>query len=653
MSWMEKLYQTYEHGIKSDSSKPWPISHFVKTAHIEVVIDVEGNFKNNRITLLSGEDASTLIPATEASAGRAGAKIAPHPLCDEIGYCASDFPDVIQARSGAYLNQLKEWCLSEYTHPKIVAIYKYLEKKNLWQDLIQEIEFPLTFTNRRGQKTKISAEKAFVRWKVEELGNPCSGTWEDSDLVDKWIEFDKFKNSKMRLCFITGENARLIENHSRFIRNSSDGAKLISSNDDGGYTYRGKFLNNTEACSIGFDVSQKAHNALRWLISLQGFRSGDKEPQIYVSWAVSGKPIPEPWKDTLSVFDSADAEFDLDEIDQNIESEQEQRVDHGIDLGQSFALKLRKYMSGYFAELNPTEQIIIMGIDSATPGRMGIIYYRELFSHEFLKRLEIWHRNFAWQQNYGWDSKAGKKIQFVGVPSPKDISEVAYGHRDDKGALQLDDKLQKATVARLLPCIIDALPIPRDLVELTFRRACNRIGMKKRNYNGRSFEDDWGKTLGIACALFKGYYLRHPTEPRTYQMELENRTTRDYLYGRLLAIADYLEHQALHLADESRDTNAAKLMQRFADHPYSTWRNIELSLNPYQTRLRSKKQKLLGHLEKTLDEVYCLFKEEEFMDDKKLSGEFLLGFHCQRQALWNKPEKPKKEDPENTDNEHN
>jgi len=646
MSWMEKLYQTYEQGIEIDTSKPWPISHFVKTAHIEVVIDGNGNIKKDRITLLSGEDSLTLIPATEASAGRAGAKIAPHPLCDEIGYCASDFPDVVQARSEAYLEQLKTWCLSEYAHPKIQAIYKYLEKQRLWHDLSQAIEFPVMFTNRRGQKIKITADKAFVRWKVEEAGNPCSGTWEDSDLIDKWIEFDKFKNSKIGFCFITGEEVRLIGNHSRFIRNSSDGAKLISSNDGSGYTYRGKFSDNTEACSTGFDVSQKAHNALRWLISRQGFRNGD---QVYVSWAVSGKPIPEPLTDTYSLLHDS-TEYDLDEVDESSEPEQDAGPDHSRDLGHYFALQLKNYMAGYAAKLSPTEQIIVMGIDSATPGRMGIIYYRELFRDNFLNRLETWHKDFAWHQNYGWDSKAGKKIQFVGVPSPKDISEVAYGHRDDKGELKLDIKLQKATVERLLPCIIDASPIPRDLVESIFRRACNRIGMKKRTYNGKLFEDDWEKTLGIACALFKGYYLRHLTEPKVYQMTLENRTTRDYLYGRLLAIADHLEHQALYLAIENRDTNAAKLMQRFADHPYSTWRNIELSLNSYQTRLRSKNPKLLGYLEKTLDEVYCLFNEEEFIDDKKLSGEFLLGFHCQRQALW---DKPKKADPENTDNEHN
>ncbi|MGZ5304275.1 MAG: type I-C CRISPR-associated protein Cas8c/Csd1, partial [Bacteroidia bacterium] len=640
MSWMEKLYQTYEQGIGLDTSKPWPISHFVKTAHIEVVIDGNGNIKKDGITLLSGEDSLTLIPATESSAGRAGAKIAPHPLCDELGYCASDMPDSIQARNDAYLNQLKEWCLSEYAHPKILAISTYLEKRSLWSDLNQAIEFPMTFSNRSGQKTKINAEKAFVRWKVEEPGNPCSGTWEDNDLIEKWIEFDKLKNSKSGLCFITGEKICLIENHSRFIRNASDGAKLISSNDGGGYTYRGKFLDNSEACSIGFDVSQKAHNALRWLISRQGFKSGDKEPQVFVSWAISGNAIPEPLRDTWALFDSDEYDLDeVDEVDEELELEQEPSQDYSHDLGQLFALKLKKYMAGYAAKLSPNEQIIIMGIDSATPGRMGIIYYRELFSHDFLNCIETWHSHFAWQQNYGWDSKAVKKIEFVGVPSPKDISAVAYGHRDEKGTLQLDDKLQKATVARLLPCIIDGLPIPRDLVESTFRRACNRIGMKKRSYNGRSFEDDWEKTLGIACALYKGYHQRHPnlTQRREYAMALEeNYHARDYLFGRLLAIAERIEDVALSVSGENRPTTAARLMQRFADRPFETWRTIELALQPYMQRLRVSRAGFLTNQLKELDTVQAMFKHDDFTSKAALSGEFLLGYHCQRQKLRTK-----------------
>ena len=69
----------------------------------------------------------------------------------------------------------------------------------------------------------------------------------------------------------------------------------------------------------------------------------------------------------------------------------------------------------------------------------------------------------------------------------------------------------------------------------------------------------------------------------------ENRTTRDYLYGRLLAIAENIEDRALYVARETRDTKAAKLMQRFASHPFSTWRNIEIALVPYKTRLRANR----------------------------------------------------------------
>ena len=63
MSWLLKLYETYPSAIQQEGEKPWPVSHFVKNAHIEVVLDEKGNFR--RTELLNGEEAPTLIPATE------------------------------------------------------------------------------------------------------------------------------------------------------------------------------------------------------------------------------------------------------------------------------------------------------------------------------------------------------------------------------------------------------------------------------------------------------------------------------------------------------------------------------------------------------------------------------------------------------------
>jgi CRISPR-associated protein Csd1 len=280
----------------------------------------------------------------------------------------------------------------------------------------------------------------------------------------------------------------------------------------------------------------------------------------------------------------------------------------GASAGQAFAIKLKTAIAGYRATLDPKDQVMVIGLDSATPGRMAITYYRELEGSEFLARIETWHLKFAWAQNFGKDRK------FIGAPSPRDIAEAAFGRR-------LDETLRATTVERLLPCIVDSVPFPIDLLKSTVRCASNRVGLERW---------EWEKCLGIACALFKGFYTE-----RSYLMALEQeRTSRDYLFGRLLAIAENIESYALYVAkEESRDTAAARLMQRFADRPASTWRTIELSLRPYMTRLRNLRPGVLYKKEQLLDEVTCAFKPGDFLRDTALSGEFLLGYHSQRQAL--------------------
>ena len=282
------------------------------------------------------------------------------------------------------------------------------------------------------------------------------------------------------------------------------------------------------------------------------------------------------------------------------------------DTAQAFAIQLRGAIAGYGSKLAPTADIVVLGLDSTNgmKGRMAITFYRELIGSEFLSRIEVWHNKMAWQQNFGKDKN------FIGAPAPRDIAEGAFG----KG---VDDKLRKATVERLLHCIVDGQQIPWNLVVAASRRASNRGAFKPAQ------RWEWEKCLGIACALFKGYHIE-----RGYQMALEqDRTTRDYLYGCLLAIAEDIESHALRLVNESRDTTAARLMQRFADHPFSTWKTIELALAPYQSRLRSQRGALNFKRAQLLDQTMAKFKADDYTNDSPLTGEFLLGYHCQRQDL--------------------
>ena len=122
-------------------------------------------------------------------------------------------------------------------------------------------------------------------------------------------------------------------------------------------------------------------------------------------------------------------------------------------------------------------------------------------------------------------------------------------------------------------------------------------------------------------------------------MELDTTCDRrDYVYGRLLALAEHLESRALYIAGENRDTTAAKLMQRFAEHPFSTWRSIELALVPSSTRLKTMRGAFFSQMQKELDAVMRKFKTiADYNSDAKLSGEFLLGYHLQRHELRKKP----------------
>lgn len=111
----------------------------------------------------------------------------------------------------------------------------------------------------------------------------------------------------------------------------------------------------------------------------------------------------------------------------------------------------------------------------------------------------------------------------------------------------------------------------------------------------------------------------------------ENRRTRDYLYGRLLAIAERIEEKALYKAKEERPTNATRYMQQFSMHPYRAWNQIHSALTPYIVRLGGA-----FYYKNLIAEVTCLFDPEDFTSDKPLTGEYLLGYYCQRQQLLEK-----------------
>ena len=647
MSWMQKLYRTYEsileQGVTDDTEPLTPVGHTIQNAHIVIMIDGQGNFQMARVM---PPKTAILLPATESSENRTSGE-APHPLADKIQYVAKDYADYggeKKAYFDGYLKQLKTWCESPFAHPKVQAVLNYVTKGQVVANLVETGIFQLDSDNKvlnkweaeggapsifsalPKTKGEIEFGSALVCWQVEIAGDVHSQTWTDKTIQQSWADYAASEKADKGFCLVQGEETVISTMHPAKLRHTGDKAKLISSNDTAGYTFRGRFATAEEAASVSADVSAKAHSALRWLISRQGIRNGD---QVTVAWAISGKPVPSPMKDISSEIDWDNLDISAvenpDEIAKQTSSENsEPSSDWSVNIGRAAAQIIKKKLHGYQAELKEHEQISLIMLDSATPGRMALTYYQEFLPTDYFANLDAWIDDFSWYQRYSIEVPNGKKTdkrtqwRFV-PPSPYSIAEAVYGK-------SLSDTLKKQLYARLLPVIAGgtSVPIPEDLVRQSFQAACNPNGCE--NW-------EWQRNIGVACALYKGWRARHHdlSQRRTYPMSLDTQNrSRDYLYGRLLAVAENTESYALYLAGEKRATTAERYMQRFAEHPFATWRNIELALKPYQERLRNNGKDTGSQ---AISEIMELFATDDFTCDDKLSGEFLLGYHCQKMEI--------------------
>ena len=659
MSWLSKLYKTYDQAIILNEDKTHPIEpvyHKSEKCHILITITEHGEFikattllieqqSKNKI-IIKGTD--NIIPVTPKSLTGKTSGPAPYGLAEKLHYLVHNYQEFDLLKKNyfnEYYNALTEWCASDYSHWKAEAIKIYLKNHTIIDDLanskliyIDNNNFKLKWDEKNDKPNvyKLSGFKTFgdlvITWEVYKPKYSNSSISNDITLIDSWVNYQRNINVDNGICHLLGKNAFCINTHPKSIIQTKEaaGSKLISAPSNTSYlTYQGRFTSQEQACQVSFEVSQKAHNVLRWLIKRNNALTSPQS--AIIAWAVNQPNIPQP----LESLDDPEALFsddwgNVDNLTLNTEpalTPIEPTLEHSKDLGQRFGHLFSEKLKGKFsgAPLAFTDSIVVMALDSATPGRMGVTYYRDFQPVEYLSNLEAWHRDCAWWQRASKEKQdAGKPKWYRCAPSNWAILEAVYGD-----IIKSNEALKKNLSERLLPSIIDKQSIPLDIMRRATYRATQRHSFKLDQ------QWQWEQNLGVACALYRGYATR--TLGRHYVMALEtNNTSRDYLYGRLLAVAENIEQFSLDKSGEKRLTNAGRLMQRFADRPFTTWKTIELSLLPYIQRLQNTHGGFITTRKQLLDQIHSLFNSDSFNSDKALSAEFLLGFHSQRLELMTK-----------------
>lgn len=577
---------------RDDGTKPLaPVSHILQNAQIEITLTDEGKFLS--AVPVSKGDESTIIPATEESAGRTS-RPEPHPLCDQLAYLAPSDDN----KHEAYLALLTAWAESPYSHPLVRAVLTYVRSGTILSDLERERIIVRNADGSLGSGKLAGTDytKCLVRWRmIPAPDEEKSESYRNPALFEKWASFynDLRVGQPHGICQISGEEDVLCQSHPKGTLSSAYGAKLISANDSANFTYRGRFATPEAAVSVGYTASQMAHSALRWLATNHGKQSGDR---IFLCWNPEGKETP---GNLLYAFDAGEDKRDF----------------------VSYREELRKTLDGYGNKLRPQDDVVIAALEAATTGRLSVTYYTEMKSADLLDRIEHWYDTCAWD---------GGKFN-VPTPSFREIILCAFGKPSGNG-LSLDKrdaKLAGKYFQKLLSCLTEGRSIPPDVVRALAARADT-----PQAYEAGPL----ARIRHTACALIRKYRNdQAKREEWKVTLNTENRD-RSYLFGRLLAVLEQAE-AATYGKEDRRETNALRRLTRYTQQPMHTARALYEKLNPYLNRLMRNKPGLYRQYRALFDQLFGLLDELEHTSlNEPLEDVYLLGYSSQRSALFTKQE---------------
>lgn len=578
MGLLQKAVQTYDsHRAYASENREGqvmmaPVGHIITRSDLEITLDTDGAFVD--AAAVDKAEPKIIIPATESSAGRTSAPCA-HPLCEQLGYLIP----ANETKYQLYVTQLTAWADSSYTHPKLHPIVRYVKGQTILSDLVR---CGLVKLDGQGMPDN---EKRLIRWRI--LGEEEESCWLDGSLFDAFTGYYlSTRTTAHTLCMVTGAQGAAAAQHPKGIVSLNGNAKLISANDASGFTYRGRFTEEAQALTVGYEASQKAHNALRWLVDSQGVRAAFGG-RTFLCWNPEGRHII-----------PAHLPF--------------MRVPKPIFKPSEYHDALQTVLNSKKAELKLTDGVVLAAFDAATTGRLALTYYNELQARDFLQRLHDWDAGCCWpHRNFG-----------IQTPSLKQIVDCSFGTQRS-GRLETDERVLRQQMQRLIACRVDRALIGADLVKALTSRAS-----RPQAYDPYVWED----ILFTACAVIRKYRMDRFKEE--WKMALEpDKKDRSYQFGRLLAVMEKVERDTYD--NDTREPNAIRMQSVFCQRPMYAAGSLEKQLErAYFPRLKPSSRIWYKNLMGQIMDIISAFPQEEW--NKPLEDSYLMGYYLQRSALYTK-----------------
>ncbi len=587
---------------------------------IKVVLNDKGevDFNSSGFVL---RNEYIIYPITENSLVRSS-NVEAHPLADEISYIVA--PESSK-KSGLYQQQLKAWLDAEndtLTKKFLSIVHHFVNKTNVLEAVVQIIaknndyqldreKMELTVNKIDGKSEKFSLEKTVLTFEILALDNGKDMSVSKSKhLHNCYIEYveKQAKNKQQQICNLTGKEMYCSNKH----RGVFGSAKIISASNHS-EVYIGRFDNTgNDIISIGQQTSQKIHNMLKYLLENDNSRKWLGESIYLLTW----------FSDDVANIDAVDIA-------------EPNEIDFGYDVDEAeyiVAGSLTKQMLDSVGGTNKFKEQInayILIIDKVSNGRVAINYFQTIPKSIFADNVNYWKNTLNW---YFYDKIT--KTYILKTPNNNFLLTYLYGtERNDKLEFSKNEGNFKANLSiKLLKSLVERKAIPLDF----YKKACQNIRTRNR------YKKNWNTVLAISCAIINKYYSDSGRERIGKEMLSIEKQSRDYLYGRILYLFEYIERQAMD--DNSRLTNAEKFWNSYLAYPQKTILNLEKKIHSYKVRLmRSEYAWKLKRAEKAMAECTSLLEQlgEVGSQDKPLNEEFIFGYYAQQSEIFTKTETTK------------
>lgn len=605
----------------------------------QIILDDDG--VPNHINFVD-KDAYVVFPVTEKSVNRTS-NISAHPLCDYMPYLSKRLDEEKYAnfceqnimwlegicselaklnskeagRISTFLSQIGKLILNE----DVLTVSKNLIKKSykvlVEEDATVQVELESDAGGSRSRKRKIDLSKVFVTF-GKQFSDPQKrdiDTTTNKILHEAHIRYiqrmQANKTNDLQVCDISGQKMYNAGVH----RGLYGRRKIIG--ESHAETHIGRFQEYSEVIRVGADTSEKIHLMLKFFLEHPDNVQELSKNTTAVIWFAEdllnerqfqlSNPTMDPW----------------DNPDDGYES---------TTLADEKAKEWKKILRGEKPLSDDWKEdfFYLLMINKVSKGRLAIQSTRTIPMMIFLKNLMHWQQTCSWEIR---SSKTGKCEDIT--PRPQDIIRFIYGIEGDDGWVDcLNDELMSIAFKRLLPSIIDGVPLPKDMARQIFSKYKNRIGFRK----------NWKYLQFLSCALLNKARQDGGKERRIPMLEKEKQT-RDYLYGRLLAVYEKIEMDAMTSSDKKNETesktlritNVEKVWAAFFQAPERMLETLHMKISPYLKKLKANQAGRYFYYNKLIGEIQTEIRDAETYivnKNKALNEDAVFGYYAQNKDLY-------------------